>query len=518
MKRFTTLAVLVILAISIIACGNRQPQGAVTDFRSPNPSYARHDLSREAHITIYNLSDTVAPDREEVIEYINDRYMRPILNTTIEPVLLPNVNAAQMYPLLLAGGSDVDIIFTAPWRFYNEEAAKGSFVELTDDFLSTYMPNILATQPALSWVQARVYGAIYAVPAAFANFEHKFGVIREDLRLKYNLPPLTDWATLEQYAFTVSANEPGVPAYNTAATTWELMCVYMQHRDILLTPQPVYFAWHHTGGLPDPNDLHFFYTSEWYRDYALTMARWYAAGAWGRNVMNQTVAVRDQFVQGRSATHYHTTAVFGVGVTMEENGFGTPSWWEISPDTVVRRRSYDTNMWAIAATSNNIERAALALDLMKTNDELLYNIRFGIEGRHWIRTSPTTYTPGPEASGYPAGHWVGGAFDFPRNLTIDWPVGTPQAQIEMTQMFMDRTVDIEMDGFRFDVSSMATEWAVMSALIEEYRRSFECGIFEGQTDARFTEWGNRLRQAGLDRMVALARAQYTEYRNNFRGL
>ena len=518
MKKLYAILFITILCMTFLACGggNQQSQGVVSGFRSPDPDYANIDLTRHVNITIYNFSDVVVPDRADVVGLANERYFMPILNTTVEAVLMPNTNAAQMYPLLLAGGSDVDVIFTAPWRYYNEEASKGSFVEITDDLLRTYLPKTLRTNPPVSWVQARMDGRVYGIPPSWVWWEQKMVAIREDLRLSNNLPEIRTWQDLENYVITVGRNDRVY--YNTSANTWELMNVYLQYRNVLLTVQPVYFAWEHRGGEPGPDDLHFLYTSSWYRDYALTMARWYTAGAFDRNVMNQTIGDRSNFPQGRSSMVVGNFVIFMQGNDLIANGQGIPSYWDISQsvDAIVRRMTYDNNLLAIAATSNNVERSALVIDLIKNTRDLNEMIRFGIEGRHWIRTGPSSYVPGPETTGYPAGNWISGPIFFEGQVTLELPADTTQQEIDIRDSVDARLTDLEIDGFRLNVSSMQSEWAVMSALIEEYRRSFECGIFEGQTAARFDDFSNRLRAAGLDRMVALVREQYAEFRRTMR--
>jgi len=512
MKRFGTLAILAFLALAFIACGgSTQPQGTVSDFRSPNPRYAGFDLTRSEVITVYNFSGVEAPDRPEVIELANSRYFRPILNTEFDLQIMPAVNLAQMYPLLLAGGEDIDLIFTATWRYYEQESRKGSFHEVTPEFAQRWMPNVWALQDPMSWEQARIDGRVYGVPNSWNTWEHKFTMVREELRLKHNLPPITNWDTLEQYVFTIAREESELLVYNTAATTWELMNVYLQNRDILLTPQPTYFAWHHRGPMPTADELVFLYASQWYRDYAVAMSRWFTAGAFGMNVMNQTITVADQFRQGRSATMFWHNFMFDIGDTMQNNGFGTASFWEISPNAVVRRRPFDSNLWAFPSFSNKMERAALVLDLAKTTDDIGNLFIYGIEGRHHVRPTPTTYAQGPDVLRYPIDHWTG-AFHFEGMLRLAFPPGSPQDRIDLIADLDRRVVDIDMDAFRIDMAPMASEWAVIAALVAEWNPSFLCGIFGAQTDARIDEFVGRLRAAGLDRMTAMVRQQYTDFR------
>ena len=512
MRKFSTIIVLVMLTLAIIACGGGRATGEITDFRSPDPSYSQLDLRQRLTVNLHFFTNTAAPDLDEVIGFANDNYFIPIINAELDVLFMPTTDRGTMYPLLLAGGDGVDVIFTAPWHSYEEEAAKGSFHELTPEFLQRYMPNVWRTQPPVSWEQARTQGVVYAVPNFGSAHNHKFVVIRDDLRTRYNLPILTDWNSLTNFLITIARNEQGMQGYAANATTWELMAVYLQWRNVLLTSQPIYFAWYDEHVDPRPDDLHFLYTSEWFADYSREMARLFEAGAWSRNVMQNTIGPRDFFVQGRAGMHVHNSAVFGAGVELQDNGFGTAGWYDISEsvNARIRRMPYDNNMWAIAAMSDRIERSALVIDLMKTNVDLNILLKGGFEGRHYIRFPDNTFIPGPDRDDYRYNFWTW-ANEFPYDMVSAPTEATPPRQLELGAIFSPRVVDINMDGFRINLGPIQTEWAVISALIEEYRTSFECGIFLGDTEAKLQEFYGRLRQAGLDRVVTMFRNSYADY-------
>src|SRR5699024_3182174 len=106
----------------------------------------------------------------------------PNLNTTVEIKFLNWSDYSTKYSLLLSGGEDVDLIYTAAWCYYNEEAAKGAFLELTDDFLKQYMPYSYEQQPKESWDQISIDGKIYAVPKAKSTFtSYNIVAVRQDL-------------------------------------------------------------------------------------------------------------------------------------------------------------------------------------------------------------------------------------------------------------------------------------------------------------------------------------------------
>lgn len=63
------------------------------------------------------------------------------------------------YSLLFSGKEDFDLIFTAPaWCHYEQTVALGGFLELTEDMISKYMPDVWAQLPEVAWKQAKING------------------------------------------------------------------------------------------------------------------------------------------------------------------------------------------------------------------------------------------------------------------------------------------------------------------------------------------------------------------------
>ncbi|MDR1972685.1 MAG: extracellular solute-binding protein [Treponema sp.] len=518
MKRMVLSVFLCVMAAGFLSAGgNRQKSdGGAASFKSNSPIYADYDLSQPLKIYIYMLGD-VPKDMDEIIAKANADYFKPTLNTEVEMVFLAWSDYEVKYPLVLSGGDDVDIIFTSSWAFYDQEAGKGAFVELTDDFVSRWMPNVNKMQPPNSWPQVLTGGKIYAIPRMYAGTQgYKFVGIRDDLREKYGLTPPRDWATMKNYLFAIAENEKGIQALASAGENEEVLLVYLQTLDVQLTENPVYFAWQNNNHQePAPNDLVFLYTSEWYRNFAMEMREWAEKGVWSRNVMNNTIQTTDSFAQGTSASIFWNDAVFTAGINMEANRLGKAGYYDLSPGKMVRRASYSGDCWAISTSSENPERAALVIDLMKTNLGLVNLLQGGIEGRHYLDQGDGTYLPGPEASDYNFNSWAW-ALGNPNSLRLAYDSSTPPARISIFNSLEPRVFEPVIDGFRIDMGKISTEWTVISALIEEYSNSFECGAFGDQTAAKIGEFSTRLRNAGLDKLTQEFRTQYAAFLEKYK--
>ena len=168
-------------------------------------------------IVLYVLGDE-PKDMGKVLEEVNQKYLLPNLNSTLDIKFLNWSDYQTKYSLVLAGGENVDLIYTASWCYYNEEAAKGAFKEMDMDFIQKYLPYTYEQQPEVSWEQAKIGEKLYAVPkgnASFSNYD--FIVARQDLIDKYQLTQPEDWDSFKEFLKELAAvqNETGVVALNT---------------------------------------------------------------------------------------------------------------------------------------------------------------------------------------------------------------------------------------------------------------------------------------------------------------
>ena len=104
--------------------------------------YGGNDISEHKELVMYVIGDEpVAAD--EVEEALNAK-LEDKLNCTVDINYIALSDYTQKYSLLLASGENIDIIYTSTWAFYNEEATKGAFAEITDELLQKYMPQTAA--------------------------------------------------------------------------------------------------------------------------------------------------------------------------------------------------------------------------------------------------------------------------------------------------------------------------------------------------------------------------------------
>lgn len=469
------------------------------------------DLSDKVNIVMYVLGDAPA-DLQKVVDEANSKYFEPNLNCTLEIKFLNWSDYQTKYSLVLAGGEQVDLMYTASWCYYNEEVAKGAFKELTMDFIQQYMPYTYKEQPSESWDQISIDGKIYAVPKAKASFNgYNIVQYRQDLVDKYKLTAPTSWDTFKEYLYGLAEvkNETGVTPFATNANRNQTLTLYSQSQKIeaLASGFDYYYFNHDSEDAPNPADVFYLYTSDLYLNYCKEMAELAAHNVWSSDAISDTSDAQAYFENGTSGAFVWNSSVYNIGKTLESAGLGTYAVADITPDSLRRRGSYADDATAIATNSKNQERAALVLDYMKSDVNLNRLLLGGIVGTHYNLDADGNRVTLDAATNYP---WNGWGWAINR---ADEPneAGLDERQIAMDKQINSKEYVPQTAGFSFDASPVNTEYSVVNAVRDEYIKSFSLGIFGDQTEDKFNEFKKKLQDAGLDKITAEITKQYDAY-------
>ena len=472
--------------------------------------YSSFDLSEHVTIVKYVLGDR-PQDMDRVLEIVNSEFLQPSLNATLVVHHLPWSDWDTRYSLTLLGDEQVDLMYTAAWAFYAEEAAKGAFKELTMDWIREWMPFTYESQNPASWDQISLDSVIYAVPRNYAGLENKQMIgVREDLRATHNLPEINSWDTMRQYLFGISANEPAIFGYAAAGNAGNLFGLYFQNIGLQELGAGSNFFWNagNDNSTPSPEDVFFLYSSDYFMDYALEMANFAMNDVWSRNAINSASDVQEMFVQGRSASIiWNVGTVTNYGNQLEEAGAGTYALYDVSPNMNFRRSSYAGDAIAIAAKSQNPERAGLVLDYLKNDSELNLLFTGGIEGEHFVLQNGLR-SDGPAADRYP---WDNSAWAL-RTAYLPKSADTGQRQLDFEAALEGNIFETPIDGFSFDIAPVQAEVALITAITNEYGHSFQLGVFEADTQSALDEFRERLFATNaLEVITAELTRQYTAF-------
>ncbi|WP_239618645.1 DUF3502 domain-containing protein [Cohnella mopanensis] len=533
---FTFISAIIVFTLVLAGCGNDKnnnqakessaaPSASNSQESSPSASASASsdnavDTSKEVKLVGYLLGDAPA-GMSAVVEELNKK-LKADINATVEFRYIGWGDLSAKYPLVLAAGEDVDFIYAANWAFYNQEAAKGAFREITQDDLQKYMPKHFAAASEVAWKEASIGGKIFMIPTATPDQKVPVTLIRGDLRKKYGVPEITKFKDIEPYLAAIKQNEKGMIPINADSQydfaksfynlEWETGRATLD--TVLITNgwSGIHTEWDDPEGKVysqfDP------YILDSQKATAKVIKSWYDKGYINKNAISNKVRSKDAFEQGKSAVAYgNTNDIQGTLAKAAENGWEVEIIPNLSSKGTYPQDPYINNGVSIAAGSKNPERAMMALDLMM--EEPSYNnlVYFGIEGVNYVvKDGKITLPDGvtAESNTYPpdaAGFWF-------TNKSQHLPLASWNEQyIAHKQSLKNILVPYVYNSFSMDTSKIKSALATMGTAGMQYQLPIQGGIVK-DVDAAYATLEEKSKKAGLAEILADAQAQTQAYKSS----
>ena len=506
MKKLISLLLALCLALSICAAASDEIEPGTVIKGTPE-MYSGIDLSKAYTVKMYLVGDK--PTDWDKVEAAINEYLQPF-NTAIATTFL-SWDYATMYSLSLTG-NDVDLIFTAPWAMMYTEAAKGSFFYLTDDFLAKAMPLTKQYQAPASWSETTMAGNVIAVSSNVAQPMGKMVAIRQDIADKLGVKTPTNWEEYKEFMFAVAEKETpetGIYAMASAGDNNELWDVYREQFDtmLLLDADFLDFIYSYDGKtLPTKDDIKLVYETDWFKNYAYDMKAMADAGCWSRSALTNTITDDDAFANLQGASIAWNASVFNYMKQAEKNEGVVCTACDIISDHFVGAEAYSNNDMAIAAGSQNPERAGMVLDLMKYDTYLNHLILLGIEGEHYKMVDDQGhYEVIAENTGnYP-----------PLGVAVSWAIkngdveqtGTPEREQAVADAWQARVMNNPTVSFVFNSDAISAYYAAVKAQLDAYVPMLELGLVD-DVDATLNEMIQKCYDNGLQQVYDELFAQY----------
>lgn len=468
--------------------------------------YSSIDLSEPYTVNMYLIGDT-PNDWDRILELTNE-YLEPF-NTSLNVTIMSWSDYQTMYSLVLAGGEQVDLIFTAPWCYMYTEAAKGSFYELTDEFIANNMPLTNKYQAAESWDETTISGKTIAVPSNVASPMGKIVAIRQDLADKYGISGLTTWEDYMNFCQTIAEQETpesGIYAMPASGNNSELWDVYRQQYDTFaaVSSGNVVMYYQYDGDIPAKEDIKLVCELDYFRDFAHDMKTLADAGAWSRSALTNTVTDDDAFGNLQGASIAWNTSVFTYMEQAEKTEGVECAAYDITQDHLVGAEAYSNNDMAITAGSQNPERAAMVLDLMKFDTYLNKLLLLGIEGEHYSINEQNEYTELENSTNYAA-----------FSTSVSWAIkngdltegGVPEREKAITDAWEERVVMNPTITFVFDDTNVKSYMSAVDSVLADYIPMLQLGLVD-DVDATIDECVQKCYDAGLQNIYDEFNTQY----------
>jgi len=230
-KGFQGAAVILLAcAMLLAACGKSTNGGSETNAPDANmanenaggntasgDSPSEEPAAPELEPYVVQLMYPGSPQKDEqAVEAEMNKILQAKINATIDIQPIDWGAWGDKTNLIFASGDKADLIFTASWNGYGQNAAKGAYVELTDEMMQKFAPDVLTNINPLVTNAYKVNGKLYAVPTNKELAANAGLLIRKDIADKYgmDLSGVKTLKDMEPFFQTVKEKEPDmVPLY-----------------------------------------------------------------------------------------------------------------------------------------------------------------------------------------------------------------------------------------------------------------------------------------------------------------
>jgi putative aldouronate transport system substrate-binding protein len=508
LKKSLALTVGTVMALGLFAGCNRGGASG-SGAGSSGLTYNGQDVSQPVELVYYILGDKNGD--AALVEGEINKILKEKINAAIVTKNIPLSDYQTKYSLTIAGGEKIDLIYTSSWAYYQSEANKGAFAEITENVLTNYMPLTKQHQEPASLAQARIAGKTYFVPVNMANVSAIALIIRGDLREKYGLPEIKTIADLEAYYRAISDDRnSGVSFGYNASQQNDLMRTiqFLQGNNFIELSGALqnYFTYKYSDNVR-PEDLLWFYSSPEDLEWAKRQKRFADMGVWSRSAIANATDVRDSFVNGTSASFVQNLGTIGsvASQVSQTHPEWKPELVDLYPETNRFYLAFTGDGFAVTASSQNQARAFMALDLLKFDERLYLLARNGIEGVHYTRPGPGLWAPGPSYDNWPFGSafaWglKNNMYDLVREDTF------PDHQA-IADDWKSRALASPTASFAFDDSAVQNELANLQSVYIQYVPLLDLGLAQN-TEATLAEFQRQAEVAGLAKITAEIQRQF----------
>ncbi len=535
-KRVSLLLVFVMLATVLCACGSKdsgtqetatkesgetqkqEETPAQTDAEEPEeaaePESTGPDISEEVTLVMYLIGDRPV-DNDEVFAKINER-LKAEINATIDVKFMSWSEYEQKYPLIFASGEDWDIIYTADWCFYNAQATKQGYYEITREALETYAPMSAETMYPEAWEQAKVNDKVYMLPMNYKEITAYVYMARGDLMDKYGITSVASLDEAESYMDAIVENEPSLIPIDVGSDydklflydrMWKKANWESEEKVIGVGP------WQVMASVSESDDsaavLGNFDQPE-FLDVVTRLKDWKDRGFWSKNAVVNTQNNTESFQAGKSALalmNANTAKSVYASVTAEH-----PEWdvrvFDAQDGVPPVLNSYLANGMSIFSKSKNPERALMALDYLRNDEEVNSLFCYGIEGKHWEASGDGALVSLPDSSNY--------AYDSNCNWGVRndayWRViegGIPNLP-ELNKGWQDTARSERYQTFVFNDESVKNEIAAIGEIFDTDYKLLGLG-FTDDPEADIAKLREKMEAAGAQKVYDEIQKQALEF-------
>lgn len=515
-KFFVVLLILSVFALVASCAPSSAPSDAAAD-AGADADAAGSPTGEVVTLDYYWIGNSDTDQREKVQDAIN-AYIEPLIGANVVFHIIGWGDWQTKALTALQAGEKMDIVFTADWRDYMQEATQGLLLPLNDDegefgnLLETYGQDILTSLNPAFITGTQVDGINYAVPTnkeltvpmgfiynvAVAD---AIGFTEEDAANVKSYADMEPWLALakeafpDDYPYLTSGSdgfEPWVPGFAQGVP------------DNLISMR---YAPDESGNFDET--IVSVLETDWDVETTALMREWYEKGYIHPDSGLTTFLPAD--VRNTGKFFIEAQPLKGDNIKAQElvNASGNPDLQlkEIYGQPKVNVTTHSGgSMLGIPTVSEYPVQAMQYINLMHSDPTLVNMMLFGVEGEHWeVEADGRVNLIDSSWYGAHGGAWTVGDILLQNVTNKEDPNKNP-----MLIDYVEGSVDHPSLGFRFRSEPVAAELTAVTAVAEGRRRALFTGYVDSATE--LPKLIDDLNAAGFETVLAEVQRQYDEWK------
>lgn len=522
MKRVLAVMLTLAMLLAIAGCtgdtGVSSSQGggdsSITPSSEPEsqPSSRVEEPSEPVDIRYVGFTFSNAPaDLQKVLDEFNEKYATPLCNVRLNMEIVNVGSWAQTLNIMLASGEEFDV-FPAFQCVASQLYSVGQIQSL-QPAMESHGKNLMEIIPEKTMEAMSVGGNIIGI----ANVDRSMGsaqglFYRKDLCAKYKFDEskLNNVEYLEECLKVIKENEPSIQ-YPIIAN--QQYSAYVQGM----------FENHYT--LPDANyqgigtvlegeegyKVYNSYATEEFAETCRLLHKWYNAGYLNSNAAITGDDETQSYFKNGLAFGYFNMYYPDTAAKLSTNYPGLDVGAIPMVYNYTATGDYQVFSICVPTASKKADSVVKLWDMLYSNIDACNLLCWGIEGEHYEKTGKDDreirYPEGTDALNSPYSGMASASFgQYYSGLYME---GTPENMKELTEEFNAVVPQSKIAGFFFDPANTNTEFAAVSAVIDEYIPNLANGAVD--PDEVLPKFLSALEQAGVQTCMDELQRQLEEW-------
>ncbi len=517
-SKILALVLAMVMVVSLFAaCGNKEQapapaetQGAATETQAAETTPAE-EVEDVAEIEILFWTLNTIPNDVDMVEDAINAITEEKISTVVNLNIVEQGAYIEQVNLMMASQEKLDLMVTLPGgpAHFNSLTSQNQLTDITE-LLNEYGQGILETVPEEWLAGTTIGGKIYSVTSMGDKATPLAFIVRTDILEESGMDPatLTDVEGLTAFFAKVEELHPEMTPLATG-TQKILTAPYMIDKET-----GTFVKYDNLGDgdnallgvtAEDGTTIVNNYTREDQMYSYQVFKDWYDAGYVYKD--GPTYADTQQsLIAGGSCASFFLCVGVGTEASLATTCKHDMTYIWLDESPMIGTGALRKFSWAVPVIATEPEAAVKFMNLLYTDAEILNLFTWGIEGTHYqtLEDGTIDFLEGQDASN--CGYYTGGGTSIWGNgFLAKVRAGQPVTLREDTyKMNMNAEVS-KFLGFAFDTTGLENEISLMTNAIEEYRPSFQCGLY---TDDYYNEFMKKMEASGVDKYFETIQSQF----------